>query len=212
MAHSSRLTKRRTDGNEFLGNIDFPCNPMGNAFAEIQRDGAGRVVAMYVLLPGWVQVQRIDGKLTYLVNVPGLESVSLAPSDCLHLHGSSFDGILGYRLSQMGKHSIGAMLAVEDFRSHFFKNGAQLSGVLSCSGPMPEGGFGRLEKSFRDRHAGTKNSHLPLILEDGITYTPNQSNPEQSQLLETLNFSVEECARWLRISPNKLFSMVRAQG
>ncbi len=185
----------------------------GNGFCEIQRDQVGHVVALWPLLPDWVRVCRENGALLYYITIPGgVIDFPLPKESVLHIRGASYDGILGYRLASIARESLGAAQAVQQFRSAFFRNSATISGILSHPGTLDEVAFNHLADSFRKRHGGAANAYTPLILEDGLQFTPNQASPEASQLIETLNFSVEEVARWLGISPNKLFSMVRAQG
>ena len=77
----------------------------GNAYAQIIRDGAGRVVALYPLLPNKMEVNRDEnGELYYLYtkyndenpNIRKYGQVKLSRYDVLHIPGLGFDGLVGY--------------------------------------------------------------------------------------------------------------------
>jgi HK97 family phage portal protein len=77
----------------------------GNGYAQIIRDGGGRVTALYPLLPNKMDVHRgDDGKLYYTYwrdmdeSRDGKKSggVAFRREEILHIHGLSFDGLVGY--------------------------------------------------------------------------------------------------------------------
>ena len=94
----------------------------GNAYAQIIRDGAGRVVALYPLLPDKMQVYRDDsGELYYIYtkssdenpNLRQYGQVRLSRYDVLHIPGLGFDGLVGYSPIAMAKNAVGISLACE---------------------------------------------------------------------------------------------------
>ncbi len=95
----------------------------GNAYAQIIRDGTGRVLGLYPLLPDKVEVDRDDkGELYYIYNRysdenPNFEDygrVYLPQEDVLHIPGLGFDGLVGYAL-QVGTDSEGGYLVPDEF-------------------------------------------------------------------------------------------------
>jgi len=68
----------------------------GNAYAQIIRDGRGRVLGFYPLLPGRMTVDRTSaGELFYEYRKDS-GYVILRPKDVLHIPGLGFDGLVGY--------------------------------------------------------------------------------------------------------------------
>ncbi len=184
----------------------------GNSYAEIQRDLSGRPIALWLLLPEWVRLRRNleTHGLEYLVSTAG-GAIVLQPENVLHLHGPSHDSVSGLRLAHILRDSIGAQVSAQIFNSKFFSNGAITSGIISHPGSLSDTAVTNLRDSFASRHAGDA-AWSTVILEEGANYTPVSVDPQKSQMIESLNFGVEEAARALRINPNKLFSMVRAAG
>ena len=95
----------------------------GNAYAQIIRNGKGEVVALYPLMPNKMSVDRDEnGKLYYTYTrsteeAPTMEngSVTLKPSDVLHIPGLGFDGLVGYSPIAMAKNAIGMAIACEEY-------------------------------------------------------------------------------------------------
>lgn len=78
----------------------------GNAYAQIIRDGAGRVLGLYALLPNKMQVDRADnGEIIYIYSRDSEENpnfstygqIYLRRQDVLHIPGLGFDGLVGIR-------------------------------------------------------------------------------------------------------------------
>lgn len=106
----------------------------GNAYAQIIRDGRGKVLALYPLLPDQMTVDRtIDGKLYYKYR-KNSGYVILRPEDILHIPGLGFDGLVGYSPIAMAKNAIGMAIATEEYGGKFFANGASPGGVLEHPG------------------------------------------------------------------------------
>ncbi len=93
----------------------------GNAYAQIIRNGKGEVIGLYPLMPNRMRVDR-DNKgnlyysyIRYLDEAPTLNgiTVTLRPSDVLHIPGLGFDGLVGYSPIAMAKNAIGLAMATE---------------------------------------------------------------------------------------------------
>jgi HK97 family phage portal protein len=180
-------------------------------FAEIVRDGAGRPTALYVLDPSTVTIFRNEYPpyQVYYEIQAGQTKVQIAEDSMLHLHGLGLNGVTGYVMAQVGKHSLGAALAAQKFRGAYFGNGAVATGALEYPGILKPEAYERLRKSFEARYAGADNAHKTIILEEGAKFTPLSIDPDKSQMIEALYFDVEDVCRWFRINPNKLQHWLR---
>lgn len=183
----------------------------GNAYAQIIRDGAGRVVGLYPLLPDKMEVDRNDaGKLIYKYrkyddanpNLKKYDTYILSASDVLHIPGLGFDGLVGYSPIAMAKNAVGLTIACEEYGSSFFANGAQPSGVLSTPGVVKDPV--KLRESWNEVYGGTKNHGKIAVLEEGAKYEPISITPEQSQFLETRKYQLNEIARLFRVPPHMI--------
>ena len=118
----------------------------GNAYAQIIRNGKGEVVALYPLMPNKMSVDRdASGQLYYTYTrstdeAPTMQgmTVTLKPSDVLHIPGLGFDGLVGYSPIAMAKNAIGMAIACEEYGAKFFANGAAPGGVLEHPGTIKD--------------------------------------------------------------------------
>lgn len=187
-------------------------------FAEIVRRADGRPAQLWPLDPTAVTIKRrnqtMDGfdrstSLVYEVR-NGQTIVTLNPSDVLHIHGLGFDGITGFLMSKLAEGSLGRAMGAQQHATSFFGNGATPSGVVTLQGALKPEMLKQYREQFADRHQGAKNSGKPLILDGGASWTPTGSDPERSQLVETMEFSVADVARWFRMPPHKIQDLLRS--
>ncbi len=181
----------------------------GNAYAQIIRDGAGRVLGLYPLLPDKVSVERDDrGRLYYVYsrntdenpNFKQYGDIVLKQEEVLHIPGLGFDGLIGYSPIAMAKNAVGMTLACEEYGASFFANGANPGGVLEHPGVLKDPG--KVRESWNSVYRGSNNAHKVAVLEEGMKYQQIGIPPEEAQFLETRKFQIDEIARLYRIPPH----------
>ena len=181
----------------------------GNAYAQIIRDGAGRVLGLYPLLPDKMEVQRDDkGNIYYVYSRNSDENpmfkeygdIRLKAEDVLHIPGLGFDGLIGYSPIAMAKNAVGMTLACEEYGASFFANGANPGGVLEHPGVLKDPS--KVRESWNSVYRGVSNAHKIAVLEEGMKYQQIGIPPEEAQFLETRKFQINEIARLYRIPPH----------
>ena len=174
----------------------------GNAYAQIIRDGRGRVLGLYPLLPSKMLVSRTDqGILFYQYEKDG-QTYFLSNQEVLHIPGLGFDGLVGYSPIAMAKNAIGMAIATEEYGAKFFANGASPGGVLEHPGVVKDPG--KIRESWNAVYQGSGNSHRVAVLEEGMKFQPIGIPPEQAQFLETRKYQLNEIARIFRIPPHMI--------
>lgn len=180
----------------------------GNAYAQIIRNGKNEIVALYPLMPNKMSVDRDEGGRLYYTYYRGQDeairdkefTVTLLPSDVLHIPGLGFDGLVGYSPIAMAKNAIGMAIACEEYGAKFFANGAAPGGVLEHPGTIKDPQ--RVRESWQSTFGGSGNANKIAVLEEGMKYTPIGISPEQAQFLETRKFQINEIARIFRVPPH----------
>ena len=181
----------------------------GNAYAQIIRDGAGRVLGLYPLLPDKMDVQRDDrGNIYYVYSRNSDENpmfkeygdIRLKAEDVLHIPGLGFDGLIGYSPIAMAKNAVGMTLACEEYGASFFANGANPGGVLEHPGVLKDPS--KVRESWNSVYRGVSNAHKIAVLDEGMKYQQIGIPPEEAQFLETRKFQINEIARLYRIPPH----------
>jgi HK97 family phage portal protein len=171
----------------------------GNAFAEIQRDNANRVKAIYPLPSDVVKIERGSrrGELYFDVTyTTGRERLKAA--DVLNIPCLSLDGVAGLTPIQQAKESIGLGLAAERMGSALFGNGAKPSGALVSDAPLNAQQVDGLKKLWQE-FSGAGNAGKTPILYGGLKWVPFTINPDDAQFLETRQFQVADIARMFRV-------------
>ena len=172
----------------------------GNAYAQIIRDGRGRVLYLYPLMPDKLIVDRAENGELYYEYHSNKGSVILSKEDVLHIPGLGFDGIVGYSPIAMAKNAIGMAIATEEYGASFFANGANPGGVLEHPGVVKDPT--RVRESWNTVYQGSNNAHRIAVLEEGMKFTSIGIPPEQAQFLETRKFQINEIARIFRVPPH----------
>lgn len=181
----------------------------GNAYAQIIRDGTGRVLGLYPLLPDKMDVQRDDrGNIYYVYSRNSDENpmfkeygdIRLKAEEVLHIPGLGFDGLIGYSPIAMAKNAVGMTLACEEYGASFFANGANPGGVLEHPGVLKDPS--KVRESWNSVYRGVNNAHKIAVLEEGMKYQQIGIPPEEAQFLETRKFQINEIARLYRIPPH----------
>lgn len=181
----------------------------GNAYAQVIRDGLGRVLGLYPLLPNKMDVNRsASGELVYTyyrdVDESGLKPkggyVTLRRDEVLHIPGLGFDGLVGYSPIAMAKNAIGMAMATEEYGASFFANGANPGGVLEHPGVVKDPK--RVRESWNTVYQGSANAHRIAVLEEGMKFHQIGIPPEEAQFLQTRKFQINEIARIFRVPPH----------
>jgi len=180
----------------------------GNAYAQIIRDGRGRVLSLYPLLPDKMLVDRsTTGDITYHYQTDRGMYV-LRSDEVLHIPGLGFDGLIGYSPIAMAKNAIGMAIATEEYGATFFANGANPGGVLEHPGIVKDPK--RLRDSWNAVYQGSGNAHRIAVLEEGVKFSPIGIPPDQAQFLETRKFQINEIARIFRVPPHMLADLEKS--
>jgi HK97 family phage portal protein len=183
----------------------------GNGYAQILRDGGGRALALYPLLPGKMDVGRgDDGQLYYTYWRDRDETrphekvggVALRREDVLHIPGLSYDGLVGYSPIALAKNAVGMAIATEEYGASFFANGANPGGILEH--PQAIKNPASIRDAWEALYKGARNSGKVAVLEDGLKFHQVSIPPEQAQFLETRKFQLNEIARIFRVPPHMI--------
>ena len=184
----------------------------GNAYAEIQRDLSGRPVALWIITPDRVCIERAEktGELLYRIYDDGAGISYLSATDVLHIHGLGFDGIYGYSPIRMASRSIGVGMAQDSFGAAFYSNGTVFGAMVEMSANMNKDQIALAESYLNDGRQGPDKAFKVKVLPAG-SKAQNVSMPmTDAQFLESRKFSVTEVARWYGVPPHKIADLDRS--
>lgn len=179
----------------------------GNGYALIIRDHAYRVSVLLPLKPSEVTPVLHNGQMWYFVTG---YSKPFPASDILHFKKLTKDGVKGISPIDKAREDMSLGIVQRKFGSKFFKNGANLKGVLESDKVLKEDAYLRLKDSFAREFAGVENSHKTPLLEGGTKYKALSIAPEAAQFLQSRKFSNTEVCRWYRVPPHMVGDLERA--
>jgi len=188
----------------------------GGGFALITRNGRGVPQRLDIVHPSRVKVDIDDrGRTFYEVgldrNKTSIETIIVLQTNMFHLHGVSDDGVNGYSVARLGAESLGRAIAQDRFSASFFRSGSSPKGALRFAKKFRDAEeLERLRTQWQETYSGESGWHKPIILEQGAEWQQITIPPEDAQMIESQNFSVNEVARWLRIAPHKLAQLTEA--
>jgi HK97 family phage portal protein len=211
-----RLLNRQV--NDELGAVQFRTALVahaltwGNAYAEIERNLRGQAVALHLITPDRVTIDRDRaGLLIYKVTDPHGGGETILPArDVFHLRGLGWDGIRGYSPVSMAARDMGINLAQNTFAASFFGNGAHVGMAVEVPQQMSSEGIKALLQRLTSLVGGPRRAFTPIVLDGGSKLHRLSVPPNEAQFLESRQFAVEEIARWYRVPPHKIGHLARS--
>ncbi|MEY2668038.1 MAG: hypothetical protein RJA59_676, partial [Pseudomonadota bacterium] len=125
---------------------------MGDGYAEIQRDAAGRFFALWPIEPHRVTPRRNErGEYYYEVRQPTGGVVAVPPARLFHLRGPSLFGWVGDSTVFRAAKAIGIAQASQVFAATYFSSGTIVSGVLKHPKPIQPKAKASLAEEWRSK-------------------------------------------------------------
>lgn len=184
----------------------------GNGYSYIQRDGSYRPVALWIIHPEKIRIEKKeDGTIVYKYRPPKKQvEIEYQYDEIFHLPGFGFDGLMGYSLIQLHREAIGLGLSQQEFKGRFIDNGVNFSGIFEHPKTLSTQAYENLNKSIKERKAGLKNAGTFFVAEEGMKFSSVSMPLADAQFLESNVFQIQEMARILNIPPHKLKDMSAA--
>ena len=183
----------------------------GNAYSQIIRNNRGDIIGFYPLLTDNITVYRTkSGKLGYGYRLQNGGEAWLDQEEVYKVTYKSLDGIVGLSPIAYSQSAIGLSMAMEQFGSNFFKNGANIGGIYEMDNTLSESAFDRLRTSLKEKYEGLKESGKPMLLEEGLKFKQISVSNNDSQFLESRKFQKAEIASIFRIPPHLINDLENA--
>jgi HK97 family phage portal protein len=182
----------------------------GNAFSAVLRGGAGTPLGLIPINPDRCAVMiSPKGWLYYNVSHPQIgDGVMIHQEDMIHQRNISLDGgYLGISPIALAQDVVGITIAAQQHGAELFRQGTQISGVLSFDGTLSPEAAKRIASDWQNAYGGVRKAHKVAVLESGGKFQKMSMTSEDAQLLETRRFGVIEICRLFRVPPHKVFDL-----
>jgi HK97 family phage portal protein len=207
----------RSTPNSWLTAMDYFGGQMvnlctrGNAYAYVDRNSKGQVIALTPLNPDGVTIdQARDWSPSYTAILPDNTKAKLSRAQIHHIRGPLPKGYYGRSMIAIARDSIGLGIAAERFGGEFFANGARPSSILKHPGQLSPDAAKRLKAQIDDNHTGEGRRSGTMVLEEGLEWVASSLTPDEAQFLETRKYQRSELAGLFRVPAHLLNDLERA--
>ena len=181
----------------------------GNFFNLINLDDTGAAESVWPLQAGYVTRRWRELIWTYTDPLTGVSGMF---SDAEVWRGQilASNGLDGAGITLLAREAVGLLLAAEEQAARLFSHGVQSDIVLQVEGDgegVDDAGQKQLREAFMQRHSGSGNAWMPLILSGGLTAKRIGLTAQESQYMEARNFQIADVARAFRYPEVLLGSM-----
>lgn len=178
----------------------------GDAFVEIIRPHPGSMVVKE-LRP--LHPRRVEplfdsrGVKVYRVTTDDGRRRGVDEADMLHFAtGFGWDGLRSMSpIQYAGQTAVGISLAADEYSARFFSNSARPDIALTTDAKLSNEQVQQIRAAWASRHQGPTLSHLPAVLSGGLKLERITMSAEDSQLIATRGFQIEELARIWGVPP-----------
>lgn len=176
----------------------------GNAYARIEWNGRGQVIALHPVHPRLVSVERIGGgRLRYKVgSLDGRGTQMLLQDEMLHLrYRLGPDGIMGVSPIQHCRETFGLGLTQQEQASRQAGQAFRTEGALVF--PQSIGGDKKADAldKLRDRIEGQATTSGILVLDGGADWKSLSLSSKDAEFLESRKLSNMDVARIFSVPP-----------
>ena len=178
----------------------------GNAYFYIERDEKLDVKALHYINADFVQpMLQADGSVKYLVQ--GLQK-AVDSINMIHLWQHIDENFNGISLLKYAYNTLKGAYDAEVSAAKFYRGGAGLNGILKANSTLTNDQKKQIRESWQQAFSVEGNGIA--VLPAGLDYQSVQVSPEDASLIDNRNFNIVEIARFLNISPIKLFQLDEA--
>ncbi len=196
---------------EFRETILIQALLWGNGYAEIERDGAGRAVALWPLHPERVSLERdTAGGLVYRIWNPVSPEVFLQAQNVFHIHGPGVEGLVGFEVTRLAATLFGHTIATDQFGASFYGNGAHAGQVLETDANLNLEQMKELQANVLESLQGAKKQLGLFIATHGTKLKSQAIEPDKAQFIQSRQHLIEEIARWFDVPPHKIGHLLRS--
>jgi HK97 family phage portal protein len=178
----------------------------GNFYAAKQVNGFGEVTGLLPVAPNQV-VPKLDANGVKTFEVPGVDKprITVGTDAILHIPGMGYDGIKGWSPIAMCRRALAVGMAAEEFSAKFFSQGSHLGGIITADGDLKPEQAEEARRTIGERISGLAKAHEVAVLAANFKYQSLGIAPEDAQLIESRQFSIQDVGRVYGL-PNHLLN------
>ncbi len=174
----------------------------GNAFARIERNARGQVVALRPEPWGNVAVEKLpSGRLRYRVSSAAGGVTVLLQEEVLHVRGPlRRDGVLGRSPIEIARGALGLALSQSETASAFAGNMLRPSGLVTFTEKLGQAARDSVRAELAN-FSGSTNAGKVMVMDGGARFDRMTFSPDDAEFLDSRKLANEDVARIFGIPP-----------
>jgi HK97 family phage portal protein len=175
----------------------------GNAYARVETNQRGQVVALWPLNPALVAVEILaSGRLRYRVSDPRGGTKVHVQEEILHLRDSiGPDGIMGVSRIQRARETFSLALCQQDQAAKQASRAFRTEGALVFPQALSSDKKGEALDKLRDRLTGEVETSGLLVLDGGVDFKGISMSSKDAEFLESRKLTNMDTARVFGVPP-----------
>jgi len=182
----------------------------GNGISRIVRKG-GKIDRLEIIDAS--QFKRVDilksGVPIYVFENNSKE-YHIAGRDLIHIPNYAGNGIVGSGWLDSARSAVSGGLSQQSYGNSVHENSGNVSGMLTIEKRLDAPAKQRIAQDWNRKYSGANNAGKTAILDENMKYTKLPLTLEESQLIESKYFTVEEISRVSRIPQHMLSNLQNA--
>lgn len=180
------------------------------AFAKIERDQNGFIKALWNIptcrvFQNW---NATTGENYIDVTYSNGKYERLYEGQYMYTPGFRFqDETLPEDAIRIASDVLGLTMALNGYAKDYFENGSNMGGFIEYPSAIGYDSFTKFKEDWQKTYGGVMNQHKWAILEGGFKVNKMDSNPTDSQALESRKMQIEEVCRIWGVPPHKVFML-----
>lgn len=187
-----------------LSDVSASLDTAGNAYClKVKDPTTAEVIELLPLPPLAIDVKLVNGQKVFVYRGPGSPSGgrTLTTAQVLHVRGFSFQAGALKGMSPLDQHrwSLAGTVELDAYQGAFFKNAAQLGGVISVPAKLTQEQAEELLDVFEMDHGGQGNAGSTALLHSGATWQQITLSQQDAQYVESRRMGIGDVARIFRV-------------
>lgn len=172
----------------------------GSGIAYIKRNASGQPEKLIYCAKGeWSRVyDSLNGVIQY--QIPKCSTSTISPEDVIDLYKNTNNGVEGKGLIFYALRALSIYNSAENAAQSYYESGCQVNGILKSSRRLSKKQEEAIKAAWNTAHNAYSTNSI-AVMDIDLDYVPLSGNANDSQLLETRKFSIQEVARYFNISP-----------
>lgn len=184
----------------------------GNAYARIERNERGQVIALHPYAAPMVSVERRpSGRIRYMAHPPEGGTDILLDGEMLHIrYRLAPDGLRGLSPIDMARATFSTAISQQRQAESQAANAFRPAGMLSFPKPLSEEAMKKAQTTFREKVIGASKSNEIVVVDGGLEWKPFSMPAKDMEFLESRKLSNLDIARVFGVPPTSLGIMDNA--